>query len=176
METPTSPSESTHRRRARRRRSSRFVAHMQRVWQNWWVEILVALLALLAVFLLVERIDLREGLLSWMASLLKGVEGLIATVFRGSLAFVQRTTLSDLLAYLLLLAVAIVLGWRSRWRVMHTPRLSELICPRCGSDLHRIHRRALDRALNLLVPVRRYQCKNRDCHWRGLKVAGKHHG
>jgi predicted RNA-binding Zn-ribbon protein involved in translation (DUF1610 family) len=176
METPASSSNSVHRRRAKRHRRNRFVARIQGVWRNWWVEILVALLALLAMFLLVERIDIRDGLLGWFASLLNGLEGLITVVFRDLLSFVQQTTLSDLVAYLLLLAVAIVLAWRLRWRLMHTPRLSELTCPRCGSDLHRIHRRTVDRALNLFVPVRRYQCKNHDCGWRGLKVTEQHHG
>ncbi len=110
-----------------------------------------------------------------IAGLLVSVScGIVGTfiVLRG-LAFI-----GDALAHGVLpgIAVAILLGWRVRWRFMHTSRFIELTCPRCGNDLHRIHRRAGDRMLNLFVPVRRYQCKNRDCLWRGLKVATHQHG
>ena len=57
-------------------------------------------------------------------------------------------------------------------RVLHfdaTPSVSQVLagaCPYCRGDLVRIHRCPVDRALSLLVPVRRFRCRN--CVWEGL--------
>lgn len=40
-------------------------------------------------------------------------------------------------------------------------------CPQCGGRLIRMTRRAMDRALSLFVPVRRYRCQNFSCQWEG---------
>lgn len=41
------------------------------------------------------------------------------------------------------------------------------LCPKCGSNLRRIHRRPVDRALSLAYPVSRFRCSNHDCRWQG---------
>jgi hypothetical protein len=134
------------------------------------VEIVVAVLTLLAIFLLVERIDIRRTLVAGLDRLLAGLER-AASIQSGHLRqFVLGTSASDLVAYLLLLLVIGLVVWRLRWRLMATPRFTEGRCPVCGSGLHRIHRRGRDRVVNLFVPVRRYQCRNHDCRWRGLRV------
>jgi hypothetical protein len=138
------------------------------------VEIVVAILLLLAIFLLVERINLRETLYGWLLAALGGLEGLITATIQGLVRFVQDTTLSDLVAYALLVAVIFLIGWRTRYRVLTSPRLTEIRCPRCGGDLSRIHRRWWHRLLNRVIPVRRYRCKDQACNWRGLRVRVRH--
>ena len=145
---------------------------MGRFWRSWRVEIIIALLVLLAIFLLIERMNIRETLYSWVVTMLAGLNNLMASLVQGVSGFVLGTTLSDLVAYLLLALVAVLVIWRTRSRLLSEPRFITIKCPHCGSGLHRIHRRSRDRLINLFVPVRRYQCQNRDCLWKGLRVYG----
>lgn len=41
-------------------------------------------------------------------------------------------------------------------------------CPQCGQPIQRIHRWPLDRIASLVVPLRRYGC--RQCGWSGLRA------
>lgn len=164
------PPEPARRKRSRRASSRRFSSSVGRFWRNWWVEIIIALLVLLAIFLLVERMNIRLTLYSWVVTMLAGLNNLMASLVQGVSGFVLGTTLSDLVAYLLLTLVAGLVIWRTRTRLLSEPRLTTIKCPYCGSGLHRIHRRSCDRLVNLFVPVRRYQCQNRDCRWKGLRV------
>ena len=125
---------------------------------------------MLAVFLLVERMNIRQTLYTSVVSMLAGLNHLMASLVEGVSGFLLGTTLSDLIAYLLLALVAALVIWRTRTRLLSEPRFTTIKCPHCGSGLHRIHRRSRDRLINLFVPVRRYQCKDRDCRWDGLRV------
>jgi predicted RNA-binding Zn-ribbon protein involved in translation (DUF1610 family) len=169
MAPPSSARERSGHRRGEGRPPS-LVARIGRVWRGWWAEIVIAVLALLAIFLLVERMEIRQTLFSWLQTGIAWLEALIAGFGQGVVRFVGNTTLSDMLAYLLLVAVVVVLGWRIRYRVLASPRLSETQCPRCGSGLHRIHRRWRHRVLSLFIPVRRYRCTDQACGWQGLRV------
>ncbi len=176
METPTSTPDNTRLKRSRRRSANQFRAAVRRIWQDWWVEILIGVLVTLAIFLLVERMNIRQTLRAWLVALWHGIESLVSGLARAVIDRAQHTTLSDLLAYvLLLMAVSLVL-WRARRRLMTTPRFTALKCPRCGSEIHRVHRRWHDRLLDLYVPVRRYQCEDPDCRWRGLRVKHSRQG
>ena len=44
-----------------------------------------------------------------------------------------------------------------------------LTCPECGEALHRTHRRPGERAISLVIPLRRYKCHH--CGWSGLRVS-----
>ena len=44
---------------------------------------------------------------------------------------------------------------------------TEHTCPLCAGYLIRIHRRAADRLLSLLVLVHRYRCLGFSCRWEG---------
>ena len=46
-------------------------------------------------------------------------------------------------------------------------------CPDCGRELHRIPRNALDRVINLVYRVRRYECCEITCRWEGRLHQGK---
>jgi hypothetical protein len=97
-------------------------------------------------------------------------------LIRGVVNFVHRTTLSDLIGYVLLLSAVVFVLWRLRWRLMTTPRFTERVCPHCGGELHRIHRHGLDRVASLFVPLARYRCKNSECQWQGLRVKSSRGG
>jgi hypothetical protein len=45
------------------------------------------------------------------------------------------------------------------------------ICPRCGDDLIRVHRRGVDRLVDVVVPVRRYGCPRSNCRYSALSVS-----
>lgn len=169
MASSSHTSESTGNRRKRRRKNPT-LARARRIWQGWWVEIVVGVLVLLAIFLLVEQMNIRETLFTWLLAAVDGVQNLVADFVRGLVRFVQGTTLSDMVAYVLILVVVILIAWRTRYRILANPHLAQIQCPRCGGDLHRIHRRWYHRLLNLVIPSRRYGCKDPACGWRGLRV------
>jgi hypothetical protein len=55
--------------------------------------------------------------------------------------------------------------WRLRQRVAHGEH-----CPQCGqTEWHRRHRNLADHVFGLGMNVRRYRCKNHECHWEGLR-------
>jgi hypothetical protein len=44
-------------------------------------------------------------------------------------------------------------------------------CPECGGATERVARSLPDRALNLLMPVKRYRCGASGCGWEGLLMS-----
>jgi hypothetical protein len=165
------PTRSPSRHRARPSRARRVLAFLS----EWRAEILVVFLVALAIFLLVERMQIRQTLLGSLRQGLQALRSLGGGAGRWVVNFVERTTLSDLTGYTLLLIAVAFVAWRTRWRLMRMPRFTAAVCPHCGSDLRRVHRRPRDRLLDLFVPVRRYRCKNRDCYWSGLRVKRSRH-
>jgi hypothetical protein len=170
MSAPPTSSKSEQKRRKRRSRTSRSASRIGRFWREWRIEIMIALLIVLAVFLLVERMSIRQTLYTGLVRFLSQLDKLISRVGQGLVGFVRGTTLSDLVAYVLLVIVLALATWRTRHRLITHPKLTEIVCPQCGSDLARIPRRQRDRLLNLVIPIRRYQCTNRDCRWRGRRI------
>ena len=64
MSQPGRPSR--RRSTGRRRRQPRGWRRIYGLWTEWWVEIVIVLAIALAVFLLVEQMQIRQGLLSWL--------------------------------------------------------------------------------------------------------------
>jgi hypothetical protein len=170
VSTPSSPPELKRRRHRKGQRSKGRLQTLARVWRNWWVEILVAFLVASAVFLLVEQMNIRATLFAWLLALLDRLGSWGGSLVEGVKRFVRNTTLSDLTAYGLLVIVLGLVAWRTRWRLMTSPRLTTQKCPVCDGEVHRIRRRTRDRLLSVFVPVRRYRCRNRECNWQGLRV------
>lgn len=139
-------------------------------WRRYRFEILWALAVALGIFLLLERFNIRATFMRWLriaaAFLLQGAGRLGDAVIR----FLTRTTLSNAIAYVLILGAMAALVLRVRWRLQNSPRLTALKCPRCGGDIHRVHRTTTDHLISVFVPVRRYRCANRDCRWHGRRV------
>jgi hypothetical protein len=120
--------------------------------------------------LLVEQMNIRRSLYVGLVGLVGWLSRTVTGALEGLVRLARGTTVSDLTAYLLLIVVAGLVIWRVRHRLLTLPRFADTQCPRCGSQLARIHRRWADRVFGLFVPVRRYQCKNPECDWRGLRV------
>jgi hypothetical protein len=156
--------------RERRARKSPAAQLLARVWSNWRVEVVIVAMVALAIFLLVERMEIRQTFLAWARQGYRTARYLLGDMLRGLEAAVQRTTISDLTGLVLLVVALAVVTWRIRWRLMRAPRYTARACPLCGEDLQRTHRRRRDRLVNLYLPVRRYRCRDRDCRWNGLRV------
>jgi hypothetical protein len=169
MSTSSSPSDSRPSRK-RRSRSPRFLRKAGKFWREWRAEIVIGLLVVLAVFLLVEQMNIRQSLYAGLVTLVEWLNRAATGVIEGLARLARTTTVSDLTAYVLLLVVAGLVVWRVRHRLLTMPRFSDLHCPQCGGELTRMHRRWSDRVLGWFVPLRRYQCRNHDCAWQGLRV------
>ncbi len=167
---PAAPSLSRH--RVRRSRARLWQAFL-RFLTNWHVEIIVLLLLGAGIFLLLDpgvRHLLLGGLSSGMRALANLGSGAIHAVASG--IFTSRP--ADLAGYALVALALLLVLYRVRWRLMRSPRLSGRQCPRCGGSVHRIHRRWIDRVVSVVLPVRRYSCRDHDCGWRGLRVGHSH--
>jgi hypothetical protein len=149
--------------RHRRPRESR----IRRAWRGYHVEIILFLVAAAGLLLIFERSRVR-------VALERGVRWLGETALQGAdslLAFLSRFSPSDALGLALVLVSLGVIGWRVRWRAMRNPKLTTVACPSCGGVIHRVHRKASDRLVSVIVPVRRYRCASRECGWQGLRVS-----
>lgn len=88
-----------------------------RFFSEWRAQAFVALLAALALFLLVERMQIRVTFLGWVRQGYQSLTALVGGSLLGLVSFVRNTTLSDLTAYLFLLIVVVIVVWRTRWRI-----------------------------------------------------------
>jgi hypothetical protein len=135
-------------------------------------EIIIFALAAIAIVLLVG--DASNNL----------VKGITDRVYDSVWAFTARIgewlrlrfakfTPADFVAFVLLVIVAGLVFWRVRQRVSNAPGLNVRVCPRCGSKLHRAHRKPLDRVWSaiLFLSLKRYACVDRKCGWNGLVTA-----
>jgi len=138
-------------------------------WREYLIEIILAGVILTGIFLLVERMDIRVTLWRWLSLLLEKLTSGLDLVIGRSVQRITSMTLSDLVGVILIVTAVVAVLWRVRWRLTHEERFAADACPVCGSELHRIHRTHLDQIVNVFVPARRHQCKNRDCNWSGLR-------
>lgn len=154
----------------RRRRSHKQPSRLSTFLRQYRFEIIWLIVVALGVFLVFERMDIRQSALRWLrttaAVLLHGVGRLDNVVAD----FLARTTVSDAIGFVLILGALVAITLRTRWRLRHNPQYITLKCPRCGSDIHRVHRTRLDHLISAFVPVRRYRCAKRECGWKGLRV------
>jgi len=139
------------------------------------VEIIAAVVVALGLFLLLERMNLRSTLFHWAtlgAQRTLYVLGYVDNAVSDSIASIS---LSNALGLVLIVAAGVAIVLRIRWRLIRTASLTTLRCPRCSGSIRRVHRRWGDRVVSWFVPVRRYRCANRECHWCGIRVATSRH-
>jgi hypothetical protein len=141
---------------------------MKQFLREYRVEVTAVLLALLGVFLLVERMQIRVTVLRIMRSVWRAASGAVGAAVSAVVYHVLHTTTSDLIGVVLIVLAIVIVLWRVRLRL--TQRLSGRTCPVCGGELRRSHRRWQDHLLSLLVPVARFRCRNEECRWEGLRA------
>lgn len=149
---------------------------MRKFLRDYRIEILAGFFALLGVLFL--------GLRGVIATFLARNEHEISALGRIILQLLdgwliqarQGFNLSTLLAYLVVLLALAVISWRVRARFLTSASWKATVCPRCGSDIHRVHRNLLDHFLSftLLPSARRYRCANEKCRWSGLRRRRPH--
>lgn len=125
----------------------------------------------LGVFLVLERMNIRATIIRLIRDGVAGLMRIFGRVDDATLRLLSRVTLSDAIGFILIVSALIAIVLRMRWRLMHSSSLTAMQCPRCGGTIHRVHRRARDRVLSLVLPVRRYRCANTECRWQGIRVA-----
>jgi ABC-type multidrug transport system fused ATPase/permease subunit len=144
---------------------------MKKYFKEYRVEIVIVLLILVGIFLLFERLDLKSLLASGFQLLWTSLKNLLSLIRIGVNFYIFNLSLSDFIGWILLfLAVALAVGV-SRYRFSHSPTFQATVCPKCGGDLHRVHRKYFDRLLSrtLLPHARRYRCASPECRWTGLR-------
>src|SRR4030066_215494 len=78
--------------------------------------------------------------------------------------------LIGIVGIILVLAWVAFAGWRIRASYLAKTSAASRGCPLCRSSLRRVHRTRLQRTMCILLalPIGRYRCSNRHCHWQGL--------
>ncbi len=149
------------------RRESKFVVFLR----TYPVEIIAALAVSLGLFLLLEQMNIRASVYRWISAGTQNVLHVFGHLSDSVALASDRLTVSDVLGLILILAAMVAIFLRVRWRLIRTPSLTTLLCPRCRGSIHRVHRRLGDRMISWFVLVHRYRCSNRECRWSGLRVA-----
>ena len=134
-------------------------------------EIIWVFLALLGMFLLLERMNIRQSVSRFLTRSLSDILHMFGHLDVTVDGVFSRLTPSNLLGIILLTGAAVGILYRVRWRLMRTPSLTTIRCPQCDAGIHRVHRHTLDRLIGIIVPVHRYRCSNSDCRWDGLRVS-----
>jgi hypothetical protein len=141
---------------------------MRQFIREYRIELVAAFMALLGIFLLVEQMEIRVTIFRIMSLVWRTVGETVVGVVRAVIYRLLHIRPSDLLGLVLILLSIIIVVWRVRVRVLQ--RLAGSTCPVCGGDLRRGRRDWLDRLASLLLPVRPYRCRNKECRWQGLRV------
>jgi hypothetical protein len=149
---------------------------VRKLLKDYRLEFITGILAMVGLFLVSQRgmveILLKQSFLSFQNSL----------ALMDRLLFVELPQqlrdipLSTLVGWLLLLLVIPFAIYRVRYRFSVSEHWRASVCPKCGSEIQRVHRGFLDRLLShtLLPSARRYRCENADCNWNGLRRR-RHH-
>jgi hypothetical protein len=144
---------------------------MKRFIKEYRIELTAALAILLGVFLLVERLELREFLRDFLQALQDSSGTFIQVAGEKARAYILDFTLSDVVGWVLIVIMVSFIVWRVRHRFASDETWRARECPKCNGPLVRIHRRRLDRILvwAFLPGGFRYLCKNKTCRWSGLR-------
>jgi hypothetical protein len=123
---------------------------------------LTVVLVLAMVFILFS--DVRE---TSMQALAVAVLGILSALG----AYLASLTLLEVALWGVSIAAGVGAALAIRQVFRRSTRFLASECPRCGSELRRIHRTPLDKLMTrLLLPhSHRYKCSNTDCGWSGLR-------
>ena len=135
------------------------------------MEITALLAVILGAFLVIERALIRRWFQNSMAFTLKEVGSGLGQFVKQIVSYLNQLTVTELIGYFLVFISLLFVLFRIRYRFLTSDYYREPTCPRCGSDLNRIHRSTLDRLLSktFFPHARRYLCQKSECGWTGLK-------
>ncbi len=165
-EQPAATGAREHRRRHRRQETPLHQSRREYSLEGIWLAAVGFGILLIAL----DPGSARTAFARWLKSVAAGIAPALARAGQGLWAAAAALSLADVAGVILVLGAATVLAWRLRWRLMHSPALTTIRCPRCQGALHRVHRRSLDRVLSWYVPLRRYRCASRQCGWGGVRI------
>lgn len=144
---------------------------MKKILQDYWLEIMVLLVAFLGVVLLAGNAGtagaVKTRMLNSFADLQQSITGSLNRLD----GYVASFTAFDLVGWLLVALMLYFVVVRMRRRFRNNPENAATVCPRCASQIRRVHRSTWDRILaNTILPnARRYACTNKRCGWSGLR-------
>jgi len=144
---------------------------VRRIFREYWLEFVAIGIVGTGVFLVVKEFSLREALRLAYHNAIAFLGNSVDRAVTGMLNYFAHFSLSDLLGAFLVLAGLAFIIWRGQYHFYRSAYWKAVNCPKCGSELHRIHRTSWGRFLSrtLLRGARRYQCKNPECGWSGLR-------
>ena len=164
------------RRNHRSKRSHRSESRRPSLVRRFWFEIVTFLLLAAGIFLLVERLEIKQILWQWICT----AAGAIAEIATWCGQWIARNVISvqksDLVGGALILVALLMIAFRLRGRAISrhpSPALKEE-CPRCKADMVRAPRRMSHRLLELFlwIRIRRYACSKcsfRTASWHRLR-------
>lgn len=158
----------------RRRRGRRQPSRLRQFLARYRFEVVWAIVVLVGIFLIFERMDIRHGIFRWLNATARLFEHSVIGFGDKTVRWLANLTLSDAIGLILVSGALVAIVLRIRWRLLRNPALSTPVCPRCQGPIQRIHRTRLDRIISLYVPVRRYRCADRECRWQGRRIQSKY--
>lgn len=133
-------------------------------------EITALILFLLGLFLLFERMEIKEWLFRVIVGGFKGITTGIVELTDWLKEWILAFEFSDILGVIFIVAAIIMILVRARVQlVAHYAELEE--CPECEGEMVHVHRLPQQRWLGsfLRIKIRRYRCK--ECGTHALKMS-----
>ena len=138
-------------------------------FQEYNFEITVILLFGFGIFLLVEDLEIKQYIANVIRSVLFGIIKMFE-IFRDKIIHkVKKIEFSDIvgIAFILLALYLIINRWRERMILRYS---SNLACPNCNKNLHRIHKTTYQKLTSfvLFLKVKNYKCAI--CSYKTVKL------
>ena len=144
---------------------------MKKLLKEYRVALIALLIISLGIFLLVEQFEIRASIFRGFESLRTSLGQWFETGWSNLVNFVTKSTLSDMLGWILITVTLIFILWRVRYRFLRSSYWRTTTCPNCGGSLERIPRKRVHHIISaiLLPGGRRYKCTNSECKWNGMR-------
>ncbi len=137
--------------------------------QEYNFEITVILLFSLGIFLLVEDLEIKHYIATFIRNILFGFISIIEFIRDKIIFTVKRIELSDIvgISFILLAFYLITNRWRERMIGRYSLSLN---CPHCEHKLHRVHKTIYQKFLSFsfYLKVKNYKCNK--CSYKGIKL------
>jgi hypothetical protein len=149
---------------------------LKKLLKTYWVELLI-LAALLAVGALLAIPVTRQALLDLARGDVNGVMNLVDGLVGSLKGLGARLTFEIVIGLLALAGILALVYWRLRFHLSRLTLWHGDVCPKCGAEVRRIHRRFPERWLGRLLGLhwRRYACNDPECGWTALRHGGPIH-